>query len=258
MTEKSGSSRAMVDESVSDHIADARHLAREVLTGETHLGDADDWRQSLVSARDGIALVWLLWVAMQGFGVAVPAGPILVTVGLGFSLYWGIATAVATRVRLRYLERELERERHEIRDHPEHEREEVRALYAAKGFREPLLTQITDTLCADDDRLLKVMMEEELGLFIHHINHPLLVGVWNAVGAAMGTLLLAAPVCVQQPHTTRVWLPAGAAVLMTIIATVNAKLTRRGAVQVSATWLAMTAVCGGATYLVGELLAGRS
>ena len=248
----------MTDDHISDHVSDARQRAREFLTGETHLGDGDDWRQSVVSARDGIALIWLLWVTMRGFGVSVPTGPILVTAGLGFSLYWGIANAVATRVRLRYLESELERERLEIRDHPEHEREEVRALYAAKGFREPLLTQITDTLCADDDRLLKVMMEEELGLFIHHINHPLLVGVWNAVGAAMGTLLLAAPTCVQQPETTRIWLPAGAGALMTIVAAINAKLTGRSAARLAATWLSMAAVCGGVTYFLGELMAGRS
>ncbi|MEE9293467.1 MAG: VIT1/CCC1 transporter family protein, partial [Phycisphaerae bacterium] len=160
----------------ADHITEARQRARIVFSGESHLGEVDDWRQAIIAARDGIILIWIFWIAMHGAGVTDAAGPILVCAGLGIAVHLGVASGIATRLRLHHYESELERERREIIDTPEHEREEVLALYAAKGFHEPLLTQIADTLCADDDRLLKVMMEEELGLFIQYINHPLLVG----------------------------------------------------------------------------------
>ncbi len=249
---------------VADHVDEARRRARAVLSGEAHLGDVDDWRQAIVSARDGVMVTWLIWVATRAVEVSIQAqrfesvGVILVAAGLGISLYLGIATGIATRLRLRHYERELERERVEIRDAPEHEREEVRALYAAKGFREPLLSQVTDTLCEDDDRLLKVMMEEELGLFIQHINHPLLVGLWNGVGAAVGALILAAPVCVQPAEQVRIWMPGAAAALLAILGIASARATVRSAIPVVASWLAVAGVAGGVTYFMAALLAGQA
>ncbi len=52
----------------ADHVARARVRARQMLGGETHLGAVDDWRQALVSARDALILIWLVWVAAQGSG----------------------------------------------------------------------------------------------------------------------------------------------------------------------------------------------
>ncbi len=245
-------------EPITDHIADARRRAREMLSCETHLGDVDDWRQASVTARDAVVMLWLVWLGIRGSGLTDGVGSILLAGGVGLALYLGAARAVATRVRLRYLEGELERERQEIQHSFDGEREEVRALYAAKGFREPLLTQITDTLCADDDRLLKVMMEEELGLFIQHINHPLLVGIWNTLGGLVGVLLLAVPVWIQHPRTTDVWMPGGTCVLLIWLALVTSRITGRPFVQTAATWLFTSAVAGGVTYYVAEWLASRA
>jgi vacuolar iron transporter family protein len=240
----------------ADHVSDARRRARAALSGEAHLGDVDDWRQGLVTARDGVLIIWLVWVAFAGFGYASHSDWVLVSIAAGVSLYLGLATAVATRVRLRYYERELDRERSEIRDQPEHEREEVRALYAAKGFREPLLTQITDVLCADDDRLLKVMMEEELGLFIQHMNHPLLVGTWNTIGALIGTMPVAIVAGAMPDASATIWVPATALGLLVATSIRNARATQRSAVEIASVWIGLGVVAGGVTYFVAGLLSG--
>ena len=239
----------------ADHITEARQRARTVFSGESHLGDVDDWRQAIVAARDGIVFVWVFWVALYGLGFSGSVGPVLVCAGLGISVYLGVASGIATRLRLNHYESELQRERSEILENPDHERDEVLALYAAKGFQEPLLSQIADVLCADDDRLLKVMMEEELGLFIQHINHPLLVALWNASGAAAATLLLSIPACFSHRVADVVWLPIEAAALIAALGVASAAVARRSVVSVVASWLAVAAFAGGVTYFLAGTLA---
>lgn len=89
--------------------------------------------------------------------------------------------------RLERLHRVLLEEKWEIEHHRPQEREELIVLYTAKGFEGKLLDDVVDTLMADGDRLLKVMIEEEMGLSLENQEHP----IKQALGAATGTLLSA-------------------------------------------------------------------
>lgn len=87
--------------------------------------------------------------------------------------------------RLERLHRILEQERWEIEHHRQQERDELRVLYVAKGFEGKLLEDVLDVLMSDNDRLLKVMVEEELGLSLASLEHPLKQGL----GAILGVLI---------------------------------------------------------------------
>lgn len=100
-------------------------------------------------------------------------------------LVWKVGrSALLGWSRLERLHRLIEEERWEIEHHRPQEKEELKALYQAKGFSGPLLENVVEVLMADDDRLLEVMLREELGLQLEIVEHPLK----QALGAAVGVL----------------------------------------------------------------------
>lgn len=246
----------VVSSDAADHIHEARRRAREVFGSEPHLGEVDDWRLALASARDAMTLVWIVWLGLLGFGDPPFAHWLLVAIAIAIALMIGISTGRSTHTKVQYCASELDRERAEIRDHFEQEKEEVRVLYAAKGFGGSLLRQVVDTLAADDDRLLKVMMEEELGLSMHHMNHPLVVGLLNFGGAVVAGVGLALPAVWMSPDIAHVWMVAGGCVFMAIISLLTARSSGRSAVGLFATGIVTAVVTGGVGYWLSSWFAG--
>lgn len=103
-----------------------------------------------------------------------------------FALFRGARSALLSWARLERLHRLLEQERWEIQHNRPQEREELQVLYKAKGFDGELLENVVDVLMSDDDRLLKVMIEEEMKLSLSHVDHPMK----QALFAAFGVLLV--------------------------------------------------------------------
>ncbi len=254
MTEDVVHEHAEVSADAAEHITAARQRARQMLSSEAHVGAVDDWRRVLVSARDALILIWVTWAVLEGFGAPLFSSLMLVAMAIALALLCGISTGRSTQTQVQHYTDELERERSEIRDHFDHERDEVRALYAAKGFRDPLLEQIVETLTADDDRLLKVMMEEELGLFMHHVPHPLVVGLGNFAGALIAGLALALPSLWLAPDATRLWVMFGGATLLAGISVVSARAAQRPTIPVFMSGLIMAVVTGGVAYFVAQWL----
>jgi VIT1/CCC1 family predicted Fe2+/Mn2+ transporter len=212
----------------------------------------------VVTARNTVILVVLIWALGHAF--APPLSPHdwgrwLLAAGAGISIFLGIAAGLTAQNEVRLLEAELERERREIQEHPEEERDEVRALYAAKGFREPMLSEVVDVLCADDDRLLKVMMEEELGLFVQEGHHPVLVGAANAAIALAASLVLALPTLLLSDRSTDRWLPLGGAVLVAGLAVLMARFTGQPTVPLAARWVGLGGVSVGMVHFLGQWIA---
>lgn len=91
--------------------------------------------------------------------------------------------------RLERLHRMLHQERWEIQHNRPQEREELIVLYQAKGFEGQLLEKVVDVLMADESRLLRVMIEEEMGVQLQRTEHPLRQGFGAFVGALTSGVL---------------------------------------------------------------------
>ena len=108
---------------------------------------------------------------------------------LGGAVSMGLAAFISARSQLEFYESEIEREREEIRKWPDREREEIGAIYRAKGFSGELLEKIVAHITADPERWSNVMMREELGFAVESFDPPLrsafTVGLSYLFGAAV-------------------------------------------------------------------------
>lgn len=147
-----------------------------------HLSAAAD------AARDTALALTFLWMILE----RLHPSPSLFWISLLlFAFGWIVwkmgRSAWLGWTRLERLHRVMAEEQWEIEHHRQQEREELGALYQAKGFQGQLLEDVLDVLMADGDRLLKVMLEEELGLSLEKQEHPLK----QSLGAGAGSLLAA-------------------------------------------------------------------
>jgi hypothetical protein len=147
-----------------------------------HLSAAAD------SAKETAFILLILWTVTQHYSLAFSEQiTVLLTFCIGWLIWKAGRIAWLNWQHIERLNRMMEEERWEIEHNREQEREELSFLYKAKGFHGKLLEDVIDVLMADDDRLLKVMLEEELGLQLECLQHPLI----TSIGAAIGVLLSA-------------------------------------------------------------------
>lgn len=142
------------------------------------------------AARETAILLPIIWLLLSDQNVSsIENSTLLLIFSCGWLLWKTGRGAWLGWFRLERLHRVLEQERWEIEHHFQQERDELRVLYAAKGFEGKLLEDVLDVLMADNDRLLKVMIEEELGLSLETTEHPLKQGLGAACGVFIAALL---------------------------------------------------------------------
>lgn len=139
------------------------------------------------SARDTALLLLLVGEILLFLSIPHPY-LILALLSCGWFLWRLGRSSWLGWFRLERLHRALEQERWEIEHHRQQERDELRELYAAKGFEGKLLEDVLDVLMADNERLLKVMVEEEMGMTLGTTEHPLKQGLGAAAGVAIAAI----------------------------------------------------------------------
>lgn len=176
-----------------EHVIAARIKGKET-SAEMHGSELPGHYHAAADAAKETALILLLlWILLSEIGIP-PTTIHLISVSfmIGFLAWKTGRSSILGWARLERLHRLIEEERWEIEHHRPQEKEELKALYAAKGFSGKLLEESVETLMADDNRLLQVMLEEELGLQLESYEHPLKQAAGAFSGVFISALLMSA------------------------------------------------------------------
>jgi len=167
----------------------------------------------ILGAQDG--LVNVLGVVL---GVAAATGNAAVVLAAGAAAAIAESASMAavaftsSRAQASYFEAERARERRHVERSPGIERDEVRALYAAKGFDGELLDRIVDRITADPEVWVAVMMAEEHRLSFVPVRRSVSAGAVVGASSLIGSLLPLLPFVVMSivPATVASVIIAGA------------------------------------------------
>lgn len=150
------------------------------------------------AARETAVALLLLWSIFLQIGLPFNKSlQLLAIFAFGWSVWKFGRSSWLGWSRLERLHRIVGQEKWEIEHHRQQERSELKELYAAKGFEGKLLEDVLDVLMADDERLLRVMVEEELGLSLQTYEHPLKQGLGALLGSVVASLLCIASLFVN-------------------------------------------------------------
>lgn len=233
--------------SVIDHLKEAR-LKGALATSEIHGSQLHgSWAAAADSAKDTaltILILWALSLTFPGINHLVFA-----FFSIGWIIWKAGRSALAGWAKLERLHRVIEEERWEIEHHREQERAELTELYRAKGFQGKMLEEVISILMADDNRLLGVMLEEELGLPIEVYEHPLKQALGAGLGALSCTLLSLLGYFLYPPIGAAI----GSFLLLGLASTLSAHLEKRGRMNALVWNLSLGLFCTLVTYYASSL-----
>ncbi|MBS0648225.1 MAG: VIT1/CCC1 transporter family protein [Verrucomicrobia bacterium] len=227
--------------SVLEHLKAAR--AKGALASAEIHGTEISGHQAAAAdaARDTAVCLIVLWILF-------PAQPKLYFLFAAGLLIWKMGrSALLGWARLERLHRLIEEERWEIEHEREQEKEELAALYQAKGLTGKLLDEVVTVLMADDNRLLHIMLEEEMGLALEVYEHPLKQSVGAGLGVAFATVLFAGGYFLFSPLVATVLTVATAAFIV-------AKLEKNRCLEAVIWNLAVVAFTAGAVYFLKSII----
>jgi len=141
------------------------------------------------------------------------------------SVSMGAVAYTSTLADADFYESELEREYRHIEEVPKLEKEEIRQIYAEKGFDGELLERIVDTITKNSDIWVAVMMAEEHQLTPVDRKTAIQSAIVVGISAIIGSLIPILPFFVFRIQTSMILAVLISALVLFIVGNYKARIT---------------------------------
>ena len=221
-------------------------------TTELHPHGGDWLREIVFGLNDGLVTTLVFVMAASAF-----APTHLALIALSEVFAGGVSMALggflSARTEHEILEYRIATEHHEIRHEPEEERAELRAIYHGKGMRGRLLERVVDHLTADEDRWLRALVHDELGVVAGEEEHPWLAGAQVGLSFVVGGLIPSLPFLLVLPHAR--WWAFGLTGLTALgLGALKSRYTLKGPIRAGFEFFGIVTVGMLAGVVIGILL----
>lgn len=220
---------------------------------EVHRVEGEWIRDITLGVNDGLVSVLTLLAGVA----AAAAGDVVLLAGVAGLTAGAISMAVGAYVsakayRAFYL-KEMRREIREMQELPDVEREEIREIYAARGFEGELLDRVVETITDNPRVWLKVMMSEELGLSAQ-FGRPLGAAAVMFVAFISGGVIPVLPFIWGEGLGALFVSFALTAVALLVAGAVRTKFTGEHPLRAGGELIAMAVIGVAAAYGIGRLV----
>jgi VIT1/CCC1 family predicted Fe2+/Mn2+ transporter len=156
---------ALKKHSEANEFLAAEHTSPAIAARLASASNHSHLRDFVLGAIDGVVTTFAVVAGVAGANYPASVAIVLGMANLvadGFSM--AVGNYVGTQGEHQALDEVRRSEKAHIRTIPDGEREEIRQIYANKGFEGELLEQIVDVITADERRWVDTMVTEEFGL----------------------------------------------------------------------------------------------
>lgn len=165
-----------------------------------------------------------------------------------------VGAYLSSKSQREFFQREIDRERREIIETPEHEADEIREIYRARGFEPEEIEIIVSRVTSDRERFLDFMLKEELGLVRESMDNPYTVAGVMGGSFLAGGMIPTIPLLVPGPANPFPLSLAAALVALFGLGVSKARLARRnpwlGGVEI----LVLGSLAAGLGFLLGAVV----
>ncbi len=243
----------------SAFVRDVGHAMPTAATGAEHrhrgLGGGGNLRAAVFGVSDGLVSNASLILGVAGANsnphVVLLTGIAGVCAG-AFAMAAGEYVSVRSQREL--FEYQIGLERDELKQYPDAEAQELSLIYAAKGLPQKEANRLARRIIADPDQALDTLAREELGLNPAELGAPWGAAIASFLSFAAGALLPLAPYFFTSgPSALPIAVGITAITLFGIGATLSL-FTGRNALYSGARMLALGALAGGVTFIIGRVV----
>lgn len=160
---------------------------------------------------------------------------------------------VSVQAQRELLERELALERRELLNNPEHEAEELAALYVSRGIDRTDAQRMAEAITGDIDLALEVHAREELGVDPNSLGSPVGASVWSFVSFALGAFVPLLPWFFASGAAATIVSLVLALLAALVVGATLAVFTQRSKMRTALRQAAIAAAAAGVTWVIGSI-----